>query len=245
MSRNLSDPMKTNNSNSATKEAQSGSTKPSEPCHKAGSKIASGNSLQRVPKGRNRKQESLGRFLKQTDLTLDDYKRAPSLSFLGSKNAVIETMRFSNDPSIVSLLEIYDETPKGDRPHIPLEVFALKAGVSFSQLVGAYVLALRSVQTQKAAIVAMQAHPGLVEKTVKFAKKEEGYKDRRVIHEAVGFLPTPKGLNLNIFPPPPPGSEPEGTEPEEHMAPDVNDLFPLINDKQEAWQGSRQKLLEN
>lgn len=160
---------------------------------------------------------------------------------MGQRDSVISAMRFSNHPSVTAFLEAYDSTSKSDRRFIPLQLFALKANVDFGQLVGAYVLALRTVQAQKSAIVAMQAHPEIVESTIEFARKADGSKDRRMLHEAVGFVPTPKGANINIFPPRD-KSEDDGGEDE--GPPDVNDLFPLINDKQERWQANRQKLLE-
>lgn len=173
-------------------------------------------------------------------MDLEDCRQAPSLKFLGDRDTVINAMRFSTHPVITAFLEAFDSTAKSDRRYIPLQLFALKADVDFSQLVGAFVLALQTVQAQKSAIVAMTNHPEIVEKTVKFAREERGEKDRRMLHEAVRFLPTGKGISIiQNF-----GEREEEDAGETETAPDVNDLFPLINTKQEGWQSSRKKLLE-
>ena len=160
---------------------------------------------------------------------------------------MIDGMRFSEEPEIVSFLKVYDETPRCDRNRIPLEAFAMKAQVSFKGLCGAFMLCFRSIQIQTSAMVALREHPDVVESTAQFARLASGDRDRRMLHEAVGFLPTSKGASINFnFP----GAEKEMPENEAPatddvlVAPDVNDLFPMINEKQEGWQQLRTKMLQ-
>ena len=150
-------------------------------------------------------------------------------------------MRYSDDPSCVAFLKTYDDTPVCDRKQIPLEAVALKASVNIPQLLGAIVLCFRSYQAQKVAIKAMSAHPAVLQATILNAGMPNGEADRRMLHTALGFLPSPKGASFNFnF-----GDRPAREEPEtEEVSADVNDIFPTINQKQEIWQGHRQKLLE-
>lgn len=183
------------------------------------------------------------RFLKSTKLSLHDIRRAPSLRFLGERGEVISTMRYSRHPAILEFLKVWDETPGRDRKQIPFEAIALKAGVDVAELIGAYLLSFRSLQQQKSALVAMSAHPDVVESTIDFAKRRDGISDRKMLHEAVGFLPTPRGLSITQN-----FTQNQPDEPEAKLetatAPDIEDIFPLINEREEKWQSSRQKLLE-
>lgn len=152
-------------------------------------------------------------------------------------------MRFSSDPSVRQFLKIWDATPTCDRKQIPFEVIALKARVDVNQLIGAYIMSFRSLQAQKSSLKAMAAHPKLVDSTILYAGMPGGERDRRMLHEAVGFLPTPKGLTINQnF-----GANQEsGDSPDEPPTQiEVDDLFPMINEKQEKWQANRTKLLED
>jgi hypothetical protein len=90
----------------------------------------------------------------------------------------------------------------------------------------------------------MAAHPQVLESTIANAGMPGGEADRRIMHTALGFLPSPKGasFNFNFTQPQPVASAKDDRE--EDTPPDVNDLFPVITDKQEKWQGMRQKLLQ-
>ena len=156
-------------------------------------------------------------------------------------------MRFSDSPDVQAFLEVWDATPADDRKQIPLELIALKAGVDIPKLIGAYVLCFRTLQAQKSAIRAMAAHPKVVSKTIEIALEDDGYSDRKMLHEAVGFAPTAKGLTINqSFV----GQQQVEEEPDTEKAsgivtsPDIDDIFPAVNSKEESWQNNRTKLLE-
>jgi len=154
---------------------------------------------------------------------------------------VIDAMRFSSEPSIIAFLHVYDSTPVCDRKQIPLEAVVLKAKVDCNTLLGAIVMSYRSFQAQKVAMLAMASHPDVIKSTIKYAKMQHGERDRRMLHEAVGFLPTPKGASINFnFPQ---NQDEQEEAPEVDVPPDVDDLFPLVSSRQEKWQNNRQKLL--
>jgi len=183
------------------------------------------------------------RFLKGTQISSSQVETAPNISSVfPNRKSVIEALRFSQEPEAIAFLQVYDETPERDRKQIPFEAVALKAGVGSAPLLGAMMLAFQSYQAQKSAALVMGEHPSIVAASVKFAKKSRGIQDRKMLHEAVRFLPTPKGSSINFnFPgdqEKPEADEGPGTEPEFY------NLFPDISQKQEEWQRDRTKLLE-
>jgi len=139
-------------------------------------------------------------------------------------------------------LQVYDETPERDRKQIPFEAVALKAGVGSAPLLGAMMLAFQSYQAQKSAALVMGEHPSIVAASVKFAKKSRGIQDRKMLHEAVRFLPTPKGQSINLN-----FGEKEKPEADEGPAesPEMDALFPMITNREEKWQADRSRVLED
>ena len=190
-----------------------------------------------------RKLLALKRLFKGTSLTPELLAEAPQLPLPDSRKDVIDAMRFSCEPSIISFLKTYDAIPSGDRAYIPLEAVVLKANLGFNELLGAIVMCFRSLQAQKSALMAMAAHPKVLNSTILYAGMPGGERDRRMLHEAVGFLPTPKGLTINQnF-----GGNDGAKKDDESDDPgpvEVNDLFPMINESQEEWQRNRTKTLE-
>jgi len=152
-------------------------------------------------------------------------------------------MRFSEEDSIVRFLKVYDSLVSRDQNRVPLEAIALKAGVNINQLVGAIVFCFRSVSSQRDALKAMAEHSGVLDQTIRNAKRPKGHLDRKVLHQAVGFLPTPQGQSFNFNFPGKDRSE-ESDSPDA-SPPEINDIFPAITDKQQHWQSERQKLLQN
>jgi len=160
--------------------------------------------------------------------------------------AAVEALRFSIKPVAAEFLRVYDAVPIEDRRHLAndrlLEAVAVKAKVDFSELLGEMIFSFRSAQAQKSAVMAMAEHPDVLRASLLYACSPGGVQDRRMLHEAVGFLPTPKGMNLNLnFPqgvqqPPP-------KDIVEDVSPDVNDVFPMITGPQQNWQDRRQKML--
>jgi len=49
-----------------------------------------------------------------------------------------------------------------------------------------------------AILIAATNMPSVVSQCVKFAKKESGVQDRKMLFQATGFLPTPEGARINI-----------------------------------------------
>ena len=149
----------------------------------------------------------------------------------------ISALRFSNDPVAAKFIGTYDKIPAGDRAYLSIEAVAIKADVDFNELLGSMIFSFRSAQAQKSGIMAMAEHPDVLRASLLYACSPAGVQDRRMLHEAVGFLPTPKGMSLNL-------NFPQAAEKKEESSPDVNDVFPMITEKQPGWQERRTRLLE-
>jgi hypothetical protein len=175
--------------------------------------------------------------------------QCPPLSpIFGSRSnvlAAVQALRFSSDPVAAKFLTVFDAVPVEDRRKLSdclLEAVAIKAKVDFSKLLGEMIFSFRSAQAQTSAVMAMAEHPDVLRASLLYACAPGGVQDRRMLHEAVGFLPTPKGMSLNLnFPP---GAQPPAEPIAEDVSPDVNDVFPMIVETEQTWQTNRTKLLE-
>ena len=199
-----------------------------------------------------RRESALLRLLKGTGIKPKQVENAPNLSsILGKRHgdswhvppSVIDSMRFSQEEAVVKFLRVYDAIPADDRKQIPFEAVALKAECNFNELLGAAILSFRSIQSQKSAVLAMGSHPEVVEATIRDAVSLKGTDAQRILHTAVGFLPTPKGASINFNL----GQNNQETPDENQVTtePDMDHLFPRIVKKQEEWQLDRTHLLES
>jgi hypothetical protein len=182
----------------------------------------------------------------------EDVDRAPNISgmirrLLGKTAKAIAALRFSSDPIVESLLQVYDRLPVGDRDLVPLEAICIKAEVTPPAILGALMICIRQTNGQESALKAMIAHPKIVDATVRYAKLAGGDKDRKMLHESIGFLPTKQGgnINVNLLG----GGQPKLTATAEDEEDDddtsFREAFPTISGKLEGWSESRRKLLEN
>lgn len=193
--------------------------------------------------------------LRRLGITKDDLELVPQItdilkSSFKNVKAAIQTLRFSNETAAVEFFKVYDELPAGDREYLPIEAVCLKAAVTPSALLGATFVACKVVRGQESALMAVNAHPAVLKKTIEYAKEPGGDRWAKMIHESVGFLPTPKGggnINVNLLAGNPVHGNPnraEGPAVPELQNEDFGDLFPSVNQNLEKWADNRRKLLE-
>ena len=104
----------------------------------------------------------------------------------------------SGDPEALAVADEYHSVLIEHSKKLPIEAFCLAAKVSPWKILEVITSQLVRHNAQMSGLLASMAHPALVEKTIKFAMKEENFADRQTIHKAVGFLPQPKGSQTNI-----------------------------------------------
>jgi len=112
----------------------------------------------------------------------------------GGLKAVLGAMRFCpEDETIAQFLKKYDSIPGGDREKLPWEAVAIKAKINIQQLAGAIMFAMQSASANIVRVLAWSAHPAVMRKTINYAKKPSGEKDRSMFHTGLGWLPSAKG----------------------------------------------------
>lgn len=172
----------------------------------------------------------------------------------GGLKGALAAMRYSTDVNVVAFLEKYDEIPPRDRDALPWEAIAIAADVQPAYLLGGTILALRDYSANTVKILALTHHPEVTRKTIAYAALPGGEKDRHTMHQALGFLPSPKGSTFIINPgsrgtaPVGPGADedPDVDQPEvgEDREGDLNHLFPALTETQEALVPPSARMLE-
>jgi hypothetical protein len=101
----------------------------------------------------------------------------------------LEYLRNSEDPEARKVLQVYYSVPESYRRLLRPEDFCHAAGVSpWRVLEFITVVAVRE-GTQSSAIVASILGPRVVAKAVELALRDEGFRERRMLLQATGFLP--------------------------------------------------------
>jgi hypothetical protein len=191
--------------------------------------------------GESRKQAALVRLkvtpeqlAEASDITsvLKDIPRGRQLAF--------KSMRLSSNPVIKSFLARYDRIPQGDRNYLPIEAVCIAAEVEPSYLLGEILLAMR----EYVKVVGIGSHLGVMKATIKRAMKDEGFREKEMVHSMLGALPRGGGSTfINKFFAGQPGEEPTEAKPE-RFEDDLDVIFPDVSLMQERVQPMRQKLLE-
>lgn len=108
-------------------------------------------------------------------------------------------LRGSSNPIARKWLRAYDMIPsKASAAQLPPEAFCVAAGVSTDALFGALAEAVLAQTRSESALLAALAHPEVVQATIASAMLPEGGSDRKVLHQAAGFLPMPKTQILSM-----------------------------------------------
>lgn len=199
---------------------------------KSGRRSARGNK-----RSRQVRDTMLTAVVTQRGLTMEQLDREPKLTAIidegvkGGLDAALEGMRFSNAPTVVAFLKVYDDADRMEREYMPWEGWALLAGVSPGTLLGEILISLRQTSVVLAKAMLVSNHKDVLAAGIKMAKRPQGYRDRHDINVALGVLPQPKGPTIIGKYYAGGGSEqaPDGVDPAEV---DMNDLFPSLNETQ-------------
>lgn len=209
-------------------------------------------SKQRIPRRSVPRKESA---LERLGVDLADLEAAPRITDIlssafstGKRVPRVQTINFlaaSPAAEARAFLEVYRELPVRDRESLPIEAICIKAEVNPLAILGAVLMAAKNLKAQESALKAIMAHPDVVDATVNAAMLvgPNGTADRKILHEAVGFLPTKQGsniaFNLNVGPG---GKKDEDDDSDEVDS--FNEAFPTIAGELEGWSENRRLLTE-
>jgi hypothetical protein len=130
---------------------------------------------------------------------------APKIGHLISKlengkQTALETLRASDFPEARKFISKYDNVllPAFVRRTLPIEAFAIAAGISPTRLWGVIAEVFRLQKAQLGAVKAAQRHERIVEVSSQVAELPEGVDDRMAHLKHMGFTPSPRGSTINI-----------------------------------------------
>lgn len=134
---------------------------------------------------------------KRFSLTSEQVDSQPEISTIlrrsvGGREKVFELLKSSSEVDAQKLVKIFVELGVHDSKYLPLEAYALAAGLTTRRMFELVAGEAFAQSAQESALVAAVAHPNVVRKTVKSALKDKGINDRRILHQHAGFLPMPK-----------------------------------------------------
>jgi len=101
----------------------------------------------------------------------------------------LDFLEASEDPEARKVLKPYLSIPESYRRLLPPEAFCYVAGVSPWVVLEAVTIVAVRQGAMASAVLAAVHHPRIVQKTVEMALRDEGAKERLILHKAVGFLP--------------------------------------------------------
>lgn len=182
---------------------------------------------------------------------MDEYDAAPRITEIlqrvfpvkaGRPIAQIINYLSASDSSSARLwLQEWKKISEKDRIVLPIEAVCIMAGVSPLEILGAVLMAAKNLKAQESALSAILAHPDVLKSTIKASKGKFGFSDRKLLHEAVGFLPTKNGqsIAINIG-----GSKSDDDEDSDDDDKAFDDAFPTISGKLEVWESRRRSLTD-
>lgn len=158
------------------------------------------------------------------------------------REKVINLLAGSTIPAARAFIETWKTISKKDWDVLPFEAVCLKAQVSPLEVFGAIVLSARDISRQQSALKAILAHPEVVESTVESAKSPLGFMDRKMLHEAVGFLTTKQGSSIAINVNQTTAESKNSENPVEVEEKAWMNSFPRISESLETWSERRRQL---
>ena len=134
----------------------------------------------------------------------EDFQRIPDLQFAAEKHRshahipdrysssgapvpALALLEISDNPEAIKVRLAYLSVPESYRRLLPPEAFCHSAGISPWVLLEAVTVAAVRRGVMASAIVAAVNMPRVVQKTVEVALQDDGYRERMMLHKAVGF----------------------------------------------------------
>jgi hypothetical protein len=112
--------------------------------------------------------------------------------------AYIRLAAVEGDPSAQTWLHVYDSLKAWERKVATLDDVCVAGGVSPVKLLKAIVGVAFEAGIDVANLVSAQAHPDVVQASIRVAKTNEGIEDRKLLFQHHNFVPIPKGATIAI-----------------------------------------------
>lgn len=156
---------------------------------------------------RDRKAEALARLKNRWNLENENGEWeaesepiiTPMLNSVpGGLPFIVEALRSHSDDDAKAFLETWDQMPATDRNLVRIEDIAFASGVGSLRLAEVAQTAIFLYGQMKTNLLMASHLPGIVERSLKEAKKAKGFIDREWMLKAGKILPIPKGAQVAI-----------------------------------------------
>lgn len=128
----------------------------------------------------------------------------PTLAYafrsIGGKESAIGGARLlaDSDKRFLRVITAYDALSDEDKGKVRLEDLCAGAEITPGEFLGIVTTALWERNADIGRLIAAVNHPKVIENTIEHSASPFGGQDRKMLLEASGFLPTSKGLSINI-----------------------------------------------
>ena len=115
-----------------------------------------------------------------------------------NQEIIYEYLRGSDDEDVRKLLNVYDQVDYREKDFLSFEEYCAAAGVDTVKMLEKLVGVTVTQSDIISGIMAAMAHPQVLQNTIDVAKQAHGHREKKMLFQASGFLPRPKGAQTNI-----------------------------------------------
>lgn len=128
--------------------------------------------------------------------------QTPAISHItkgvGGTPRIFDYLRGSVDPRARSFCELADNLKPTELNYTPIEAFCLAAKVPTKEFLGLLIEEVSEQAKIASTLLSKAAHPRVVQATIDSAQFADGVQDRKMLHQAEGFVPVPK-TSVTVF----------------------------------------------
>lgn len=140
---------------------------------------------------------------KRLGISPDDVAKVPKISHIlkkikGGNPEAIELLRHSQDKDAKEFFRVYEDLPSYLSALLPIEAFCFAAGVDTRAICKLIFNEALDQSNQAARMLTAASLEDLVQVSIDVGKAPLGIKDRENLQKAIGFLPIPDGMKINI-----------------------------------------------
>lgn len=114
------------------------------------------------------------------------------------KKKVLEYLSGSEEPDARTVMALRARLTQSQADACPFEAYCVAAGLSTKKMFGLISQECYDQATLATALLAKARHPDVVQATIDMALSPLGDKDRKMLHQAQGFVPVPKTAVTHI-----------------------------------------------
>ena len=108
----------------------------------------------------------------------------------GIERGIIEALRWSREDEALAFLQKYDSIAPADLEHLSIDEICVAAGIDPRRLLSLAVDGMMALSVLKTMAKLVVSLPDVADATIKNALKAKGYRDRRMILEITGVVPS-------------------------------------------------------